>query len=242
MRLSSLLVTAATVILVRGADNTTVTGNTTIAGNATTIIGNTTISLNSTEIQFLANLTANLTAEDYYGAAIPPWHHHCTPGWYYGDYPEDLPGNLTVPWLKDDMLCWYLDICKSGYWCPSPKPPPATGNGYTDVFSNYTGAVEGSDYLTYGLVDTVQDCKDMCNSVDGCVYINCKWLSVRMSPMPNFLYTAYHDVNGKGGSPLLTCSLFSKCHTIADATNVGGQTQSDGSINYITDSEGYCKE
>ncbi|KAK0461949.1 uncharacterized protein EV420DRAFT_1246276, partial [Desarmillaria tabescens] len=159
-----------------------------------------------------------------YGADIAPWYNESTPGWYYGDYPEYVPSNLTVPWLKDGRVCWYLDLTHSGYWCPDPESTPTTDDGYTVAFSNYTGAIEGSDYLTYGLVDTVQDCKEMCNSVDRCVYIN-----------------SYHDVNGKGGSPLLTCSLFSKCHTTADATNKGGQTQPDGSIDYITDSEGYCK-
>ncbi|KAG7449444.1 uncharacterized protein BT62DRAFT_887106 [Guyanagaster necrorhizus] len=218
MHLSSILVTTTVALLVRGADNDTTADSTTV-------------SLNATEIQILAGVTTNLTAEEYYGAAIPPWDDDCTPGWYYGDYPEYV-ANLTIPWLKDGIVCWFLDLFQSlsDYECPEPEGS-AADDGYTEVFSNYTGAVEGSDYLTYGLVDTcfsvylILDCKDMCDSVDGCVYIN-----------------SYHDVNGKGGSPLLTCSLFSKCHSIADATNVGGQTQTDGSIDYITDSEGYCKE
>ncbi|KAK0499831.1 hypothetical protein EDD18DRAFT_864693 [Armillaria luteobubalina] len=208
MHFSPLFIAVAAATLVRGADNDT-------------IVGNSTVALNATDIQILANITANLTAEEYYGAAIPPWGDDGTPGWYYGDYPEYL-GNLTLPWLKDGRVCWYLDLTKSGFWCPDPEN---SGDGYTKVFSNYTGAVEGSDYLTYGLVDTVDDCKDMCDSVDGCVFIN-----------------PYHDVNGKGGSPLLTCSLFSKYHNITDATNLGGQTQPDGSIDYITDSEGYYKD
>ncbi|KAK0435734.1 hypothetical protein EV421DRAFT_1716475 [Armillaria borealis] len=92
------------------------------------------------------------------------------------------------------------------------------------VFSNYTGAVQAADYLTFGLVDTVAACKDMCDSVEGCTFIN-----------------PYHDVNGKDGSPLLPCSLFSKCHTKADADNFGGQTQPDGSVDFITDCAGFCK-
>ncbi|KAK0190711.1 hypothetical protein F5146DRAFT_565476 [Armillaria mellea] len=204
MRLSSLIIIVATAILVRGADNST-------------IVGNSTISLNATDIQILANITANLTAEEYYGAAIPPWGDDGTPGWYYGDYPERL-GNLTLPWLKDGRLCWYLNQYKSGFWCPDPE----NSDGYKMSFSNNTGAVEGSDYLTYGLVDTVHECKSMCNGVPECVFIN-----------------TYHDVNGKDGSPLLTCALFSQKHTVADATNVGGQTQPDGSIDYITNSDGY---
>lgn len=89
MRFSPLLITFAAAILVRGADNDT-------------IVGNSTVSLNATDIQILANITANLTAEEYYGAAIPPWGDDGTPGWYYGDYPEYL-GNLTLPWLKDGV-------------------------------------------------------------------------------------------------------------------------------------------
>lgn len=89
MRFSPLFITSAAAILVRGADNDT-------------IVGNSTVSLNATDIQILANITANLTAEEYYGAAIPPWDGDGTPGWYYGDYPEYL-GNLTLPWLKDGV-------------------------------------------------------------------------------------------------------------------------------------------
>ena len=54
-------------------------------------------------------------------------------------------------------------------------------------------------------------------------------------------YSAYYDINGKDASPLLTCSLFSYCHTAADADNRGGQTEPDGSVDYIIDSDGYCK-
>ena len=71
-------------------------------------------------------------------------------------------------------------------------------------------------------------------------------------------WVAYHDVNGKvrlpyfsyqhvpepslqNGSPLLTCALFKDCHTSSDAINYGGQTQPDGSVDYITDSDGWCK-
>ena len=64
----------------------------------------------------------------------------------------------------------------------------------------------------------------MCNTVAGCGFAN-----------------TYHDVNGKDGSTKLTCSLFKLCHTQADATNTGGQTQPDGSVNYITESNGWCK-
>ncbi|THU86362.1 hypothetical protein K435DRAFT_782903 [Dendrothele bispora CBS 962.96] len=107
---------------------------------------------------------------------------------------------------------------------PSGHPPYYGGNGWVQTFGPLDGAVEASDYLTYGLVDTIQDCETMCSYVQGCVFFN-----------------AYHDVHGKNGSPLLTCSLFSGIHGPESCTNKGGQSQPDGSINYITDSVGYYR-
>ncbi|KAF7316272.1 hypothetical protein MIND_00145900 [Mycena indigotica] len=83
------------------------------------------------------------------------------------------------------------------------------------------------DYMTYGLVDTVADCQAMCDTVSGCTFAN-----------------AYHDNNAdvKGDSTQLTCSLFSKCLPASSADNCGGQTQSNGQPNFITQSYGYCKK
>ncbi|KAF9022925.1 fruit-body specific protein A, partial [Hymenopellis radicata] len=106
-----------------------------------------------------------------------------------------------------------------------PKPPSHPSNPWTPTFTNGTCAVQADDYLTYGLVDTVDDCETMCTGVDGCVFFN-----------------TYHDNNAKDGSTQLTCALFSKCHDQKDADNCGGQTEPDGSINFITESAGYCKK
>ncbi|KAF8622823.1 hypothetical protein AX15_006739 [Amanita polypyramis BW_CC] len=116
---------------------------------------------------------------------------------------------------------------------------------YRQTFYDLSGATEASDYLTYTLVSSVAgiatdfvhssaterdspffllDCFAKCNTVQGCNFVN-----------------TYHDVNGKNGSPLLTCSLYKYCHYASDAINRGGQTQPDGSVNYITDSDGWCK-
>lgn len=65
--------------------------------------------------------------------------------------------------------------------------------------------------------------------------------SVGADQGPLIFGLAYHDVNGKDGSPLLTCSLYDRCLDATTATNTGGQTQSNGLVNYITDSEGWCK-
>ncbi|KAK0211351.1 hypothetical protein DFS33DRAFT_373385 [Desarmillaria ectypa] len=179
--------------------------------------------LDGREVETIASLSYKINKDNCYGAPVAPWKQGCSPGWYYGDHSP----SSSLPWLKDGLVCLILDILDLGFLCPHGPlhtKPPKDDDGYEEVFSNYTGAVQSDgDYMTYGLVDTVQDCLSMCDSVKGCIFVN-----------------SYHDVNGKNGSPLLTCSLFSKCHTIVDADNRGGQTQPNGSIDYITDSAGYC--
>lgn len=47
-----------------------------------------------------------------------------------------------------------------GLFCPEGShhtKPPNNDNSYTDVFDNYSGAIQSDgDYQTYGLVDTFQ--------------------------------------------------------------------------------------
>ncbi|KAJ7584307.1 hypothetical protein C8J56DRAFT_950620 [Mycena floridula] len=163
-------------------------------------------------------LGISLTKSNYYGAPTPPWKGG-KPGWYNGNHPEKLP--FPLPCLTDKLICLILSLLPFDCLkCPKPNPPKT---GWTQVFYNLTAAVQADDFQTFGLVETVDDCKAMCLSVSGCTFFN-----------------TYHDVNGKDGSPLLTCSLFSSCHTAADADNAGGQSQPDGSIDFITDSEGWC--
>ncbi|CAA7261932.1 unnamed protein product [Cyclocybe aegerita] len=165
----------------------------------------------------------DLTAKNYYGAPIPPWHHG-KPGWYYGPNPWKYPHFPCLWW--GGIICKILKLFPWAIQCPKPPHfPPPPNDGYTQTFKNLTGATQAQDYLTFGLVDTIADCKAMCNNVSGCKFVN-----------------TYNDVNGKDGSTQLTCSLFSKCHTSSDATNTGGQTQPDGSINFIRNSDGYCKK
>ncbi|KAK0463454.1 uncharacterized protein EV420DRAFT_1638390 [Desarmillaria tabescens] len=173
------------------------------------------------------NLASELNESNFFGAPIVPWAQNSTPGWYYGDSPDNIPDVYSdLPWLKDNALCSLLPTLNNGIQCPaSVLSLTVSSDDYTQAFSNYTGATESSDYMTYGLVDTVADCKAMCDSVTGCIFVN-----------------SYHDVNGKNGSPLLTCSLFTHCHTLVDAINRGGQSQPDGSIDFITNSDGYCRQ
>jgi hypothetical protein len=186
------------------------------------------------------SIVALLSASNHYGAPSPPEVAGSTPGWYLGDDPASAD---NLPWLEDPDLCAALAQSPGSLQCPAvvnttptstlpkpsststqPPPPPPTGT-YTPVFTGLSAAIEAPDYLTYGLVDTVNDCETLCDTVSGCIFIN-----------------TYHDVNGKDGSPLLTCSLYSQYHNASQATNTGGQTQPDGSVDYITDSDGYDKQ
>ncbi|KAJ7578989.1 hypothetical protein C8J56DRAFT_964525 [Mycena floridula] len=172
------------------------------------------------------DIGTQLSAANHYGSPIPPWEAGAKPGWYYGKSPSllDLLGLGGLPVL-DGLLCLIIDILPGCLHCPHPpshpKPPPS--DGWTQVFSNLTGAIEADDFLTFGMTDDVEGCKQMCENVGPCFFIN-----------------AYHDVNGKDGSPLLTCSLYANCHTAAEATNLGGQSQPDGSIDFIRQSDGFC--
>ncbi|KAJ3746149.1 hypothetical protein DFH05DRAFT_915932 [Lentinula detonsa] len=188
-------------------------------------------------------IVASLSASNHHGAPNPPDHAGSIPGWYYGNDPASAD---ELPWLKDSDLCATLASTHHTLRCPTIQRQPTKTYGkrsaeiaaptqhsnfvaydptpsYYTVFSGLDGAINGPGYLTYGLVDTVDDCESMCNSVSGCVFVN-----------------AYHDVNGKNGSPLLTCSLYSEVNGADQATNYGGQLQPDGSYDYITDSDGYA--
>ncbi|KAF9445460.1 hypothetical protein P691DRAFT_734959 [Macrolepiota fuliginosa MF-IS2] len=198
-----------------------------------------------------AKINKDLTSKNHYGAPIPPWKPGYKPGWYYGPNPGAHP---DIPCLGSDVCNW-LNYFPGALHCPpkypphyppppphhttttskhattttkststTPTPTPTPTNGYTPTFQNITSAVQADDFLTFGLVETIEDCEEMCDSVEGCGFVN-----------------TYHDVNGKGGSPLLTCALFTNCHGPEDADNAGGQTQPDGSVDFIINSDGWCK-
>ncbi|KAJ6472558.1 hypothetical protein C8R45DRAFT_1054957 [Mycena sanguinolenta] len=170
-------------------------------------------------------LAGGFTEMNCYGAPIPPWKAGHHPGWYYGS--STAPKGISC--VLDTFFCELLSLFPSGYHCPTLPPPPPPNNPpsplkFTEVFYNLDCASQDDSYLTYGLVDSVADCEAMCESVYGCTFFN-----------------TYHDVNGKNGSPQLTCALFSQCLTAYSDDNCGGQTQPDYSIDYITESSGYCK-
>ncbi|KAJ7051152.1 hypothetical protein C8F01DRAFT_1175984 [Mycena amicta] len=172
------------------------------------------------------SLALSLTSANHYGAPTPPWQPNHKPGWYCG---QGSPPTGVVG-ILEGLFCDLLDLFPFVFHCPKPPPPPPPHQpppppAYQQKFYGLTCASQDDSYLTYGLVDTVEDCQYMCNGVQGCVFVN----SAANKFPQDF-------------SPLLTCSLFSKCLTNSTADNCGGQPQpNDGGVNYITDSAGYCK-
>ncbi|KAJ7868856.1 hypothetical protein B0H13DRAFT_2670185 [Mycena leptocephala] len=160
-----------------------------------------------------------LSSQNHYGAPIPPWQQGHYPGWYYGKAPPS--GVLCI---LEGLLCELLNLLHLGFYCPKPpKPPhyPPPPPEFSQTFYNLTCASQdGSTRLTVSWTPLLA----MCDSVSGCTFFN-----------------TYHDVNGKGGSTQLTCSLFTTCLTADTADNCGGQGQPDGSVDYIINSDGYCK-
>ncbi|KAJ7489323.1 hypothetical protein FB451DRAFT_1522918 [Mycena latifolia] len=181
----------------------------------------------------------SFTSENCYNAPIPPWKPDCRPGWYFGR-PQNTPLGLTCL-----LLCTVLELLFGDCICPSVPPPipptpppvgptpppmPTAPSGYTFAFTNLTKAVQvSSGYCTFGIVETMQGCADMCTKVPECKCAN-----------------SYYDVNagaGKGNTKMLTCSLFDVEVTAADAINAGGQQQQQppAGLTQITNSYAFCK-
>ncbi|KAJ7851023.1 hypothetical protein B0H14DRAFT_3662814 [Mycena olivaceomarginata] len=158
---------------------------------------------------------AALNPGNFYGAPIRPWNVGHTPGWYYGNGKAPI-GIFSI---LDSVFCGLLDILPFFHCSKAPHNP----HPYTRAFSNLNCGCEDGSYLTYGLVEVVEDCQAMCESISGCIF-----------------YNTYHDVYAKG-YPQFTCTLYKKVLTAGSASYCGGQHQPDGSINHIINSEGYYK-
>ncbi|KAF7377587.1 hypothetical protein MSAN_00181400 [Mycena sanguinolenta] len=178
---------------------------------------------------------SSLTQQNCYGAPIPPWLPGAYPGWYYGQ-PDCAPSGLTcIVGVVENLLCQLLGLLCPMPPPPSPPPPPVGSpppkvplpDGYSWAYQNYTCATEVwpiSGYITFGEVQNVPGCANMCDGQSECVFANC-----------------YHDNNagaGKNFTTLFTCSMFRVVTTIANATNCGKQDQKNGGLTYITDSYG----
>ncbi|KAF9032061.1 hypothetical protein BJ165DRAFT_1396906 [Panaeolus papilionaceus] len=155
-----------------------------------------------------------------YGSPIPPWVSGAQPGWSHDAQRPNNCVDSNIPCLYyGSPLCNILSYFPNTLHCPHTYL-----NSYTQLFWNLTAAVQADDYITYGLAASVEDCLSMCDSVDECIFAN-----------------TYFDVNGKNGSSYLTCSLFRSCHGLESATNNGGQTQPNGSVNFIVGSALWCE-
>ncbi|KAJ7233842.1 hypothetical protein B0H12DRAFT_1191846 [Mycena haematopus] len=200
--------------------------------------------------------TASLTQQNNYGAPIPPWQPGSHPGWYYGTSQNAPSGLVCIVAGLGELLCdilGLLGLCPVAPPTPPPTlpppvggggggsgggggggggsspPPPPPPKGYEFAYQNYTCATEETpgDYITFGLVELIQGCANMCDAVDACKFAN-----------------SYHDNNvgsGKNFTTLLTCSLFATVTTILNATNCGGQDQHGGGLTNITESYGLIK-
>ncbi|KAJ6565904.1 hypothetical protein DFH09DRAFT_1081550 [Mycena vulgaris] len=134
---------------------------------------------------------SGLTAQNCYGTPIPPWKSGHYPGWHYGQ---------GTPPAGDPHVFerWYL--LHLGFFYPKAPPPvpphsPPPSPEYTQVFYDLSCAVQDYSYETYGLVDTVQDCQAMCDSVAGCGFVN----------------TYYDNNSAAKNSDQLTCGLLTRC-------------------------------
>ncbi|KAF8347345.1 hypothetical protein F5887DRAFT_957970 [Amanita rubescens] len=129
------------------------------------------VSLGSAMVASSLTLTGSIPpgfdSDGHFGAQTPPWAKGCHPGWYYGENPSSYP----------DVFCLTPDTCHKihskslGFHCP-PNPYPSSEDGYYQTFSNLKAATEASDYLTYGLVESVEACLAMCDCVEGCSFVN----------------------------------------------------------------------
>ncbi|KAK7437223.1 hypothetical protein VKT23_018665 [Stygiomarasmius scandens] len=112
----------------------------------------------------------HLIGSNFYGAPIPPWKVGYHPGWYYGnhfDIAKKFGFGFVFPYLKDAIACKLFDLIPFIFHCPGfkfppfhPKPlpphfPSHHGSGWEQVFGGFDGAIVGGNYLSYGLVDTI---------------------------------------------------------------------------------------
>ncbi|KAJ7164273.1 hypothetical protein C8R46DRAFT_1099164 [Mycena filopes] len=105
----------------------------------------------------------------------------------------------------------------------SAKCTPTAAPCFTTAFENLNASIHADDYLSYILTDTVQECIDFCACrPGGCGFAN-----------------PYYDNNAKN-TTMLTCAYYAGCHSAADATNTGGQSEPNGGLSAISNSSGYC--
>ncbi|TFK60273.1 hypothetical protein BDN72DRAFT_850675 [Pluteus cervinus] len=86
-------------------------------------------------------------------------------------------------------------------------------------------AIEGAGFLTFELVDSLQECFDFCDGIDGCVFVNA--------------FDEFNDPNSP--QPAHKCSAYSQVHGAEDKTNFGGQLLDPAlGLTFIQDSVGFA--
>ncbi|KAF7374022.1 Fruit-body specific protein a [Mycena sanguinolenta] len=102
-------------------------------------------------------------------------------------------------------------------------PTPSAAACATVAFQNLNASIQGDDFLTFTLTETVEECLDFCACLPGgqCGFAN-----------PNF--------DNAKNTTMLTCAVYAGCHTAADATNTGGQSLPGGGVSTVTNSSGFC--
>ncbi|KAJ7176733.1 hypothetical protein C8R46DRAFT_1030017 [Mycena filopes] len=181
----------------------------------------------------VSQMALNITATNCYGAPKQCGEEGSYPGWYYGNSWNAPEGLACLVGFLGELLCELLrpilgcSICPVGPIPPAtvPSPPPIGGKtpppppppkGYNTSYTNLTCATEvwpPQDYLTYGCVDSIQACANMCDTIKGCAYFN----SFR---------DLYASPQKCPSDKCLTCSLFTdNTLTAANAINCGGQQQ-----------------
>ncbi|KAJ7778731.1 hypothetical protein DFH07DRAFT_765943 [Mycena maculata] len=135
--------------------------------------------------------------------------------------PTSSPVSSTVPPTSSSAPTSTAATTTSSAQC-TPTAPPS----FTVEFTNLNASIQADDYLSYILTDTVQECIDFCafctTCPNGCAFVN-----------------PYFDNNAKN-TTMLTCAYYAGCHNASDATNFGGQSEPDGSLDTISNSSGYC--
>ncbi|KAF7340545.1 Antifreeze protein [Mycena sanguinolenta] len=104
----------------------------------------------------------------------------------------------------------------------TPQCTPTATPCFSVAFQGLNASIQASDFLTFTLTDTPEECIDFCACVPGgCAFAN-----------------SYFD-NDKN-TTMLTCAIYASCHTAADATNTGGQSLPNGGLSTVVNSTGFC--
>ncbi|KAJ7303446.1 hypothetical protein DFH08DRAFT_825904 [Mycena albidolilacea] len=99
-------------------------------------------------------------------------------------------------------------------------PTPTAAACATVAFENLNASIHGDDFLTFTLTETVEA------NFDNAKCFLSKERTINPAQTQN--------------TTMLTCAVYAGCHTVADATNTGGQPLPGGGVSTVTKSSGFC--